>query len=640
MGNDSIKTLIVDYANKKDTDYALLINGKWGTGKTYFLKNELKKVVEKKAEKKFVYVSLNGVKSEEEIMTQILLAKYSYLKKLDKYIPAKLLLEVAKYPADLKFPGASKLIDSFGSVFSRKNLKVENVLSFKDVIICLDDLERKSDKYSIHELLGFVNTTFIEHKKIKLLFIGDESKINESERQAYSNIKEKLIGRVINFQLDLPKVLHNIINTRYENGFREFLLKHENFILKILNDINEVNLRTIVFFLDNFEKIYNALSDEFIKNEEIIKSLITFTLVISVEFKTGNISSTHIDKDNIPSHFMSYSPTSYTVNINELIPIEGFEQQQQQQPVNSEKIFEEKYFPHLSKHYRFFESIYLLIAGGLLDVKKLIEEINKYEEDKIKKSTLEWNECLEDLYHFQEISNDRFEKAQDNVKKYLQEGKYSIYDLATIANRYMFFIDRKICTVFGSHQEVIDYALEHFDKCLKISFEWYGSYKLNQHLHGLTNSYLNKYQNNRKFNELITKIEKAHNDFDRKSNKDELHNLFDKFKIDSGSLDLRDLVKVINYIDISEWKIFLNKIKNRNIPLRDLSLVFSKIGSSNYHDSNLEQLMLIYDEFKTIYTENVISGVSKYHFDNIIDTLEKKISYLKKERKEENLPFE
>jgi predicted AAA+ superfamily ATPase len=37
------KEVIFDYLSKEDTDYAILINGPWGSGKTYYWKNNLSK---------------------------------------------------------------------------------------------------------------------------------------------------------------------------------------------------------------------------------------------------------------------------------------------------------------------------------------------------------------------------------------------------------------------------------------------------------------------------------------------------------------------------------------------------------------------------------------------------------------------
>ena len=44
---EKIVSIITDYLNREETDYALMINGVWGSGKTFFIKNTLKKDIEK-----------------------------------------------------------------------------------------------------------------------------------------------------------------------------------------------------------------------------------------------------------------------------------------------------------------------------------------------------------------------------------------------------------------------------------------------------------------------------------------------------------------------------------------------------------------------------------------------------------------
>jgi predicted AAA+ superfamily ATPase len=42
-----ILTIIKDYIKEPNTDYAILINGAWGSGKTHFLKNSVGKRLRK-----------------------------------------------------------------------------------------------------------------------------------------------------------------------------------------------------------------------------------------------------------------------------------------------------------------------------------------------------------------------------------------------------------------------------------------------------------------------------------------------------------------------------------------------------------------------------------------------------------------
>ena len=60
------------YLNTTETDYAILINGEWGCGKTYFYKNVLSKRIAKLGYKP-VYVSLFGIADSVELSLRLFL---------------------------------------------------------------------------------------------------------------------------------------------------------------------------------------------------------------------------------------------------------------------------------------------------------------------------------------------------------------------------------------------------------------------------------------------------------------------------------------------------------------------------------------------------------------------------------------
>jgi len=77
---NKIEEQVKAYIDRPNTDYAVLINGEWGTGKTYFITN----VIDWKdlcgTDKKIIYISLNGLSSLEEIK------KYLFINTLHRKI--------------------------------------------------------------------------------------------------------------------------------------------------------------------------------------------------------------------------------------------------------------------------------------------------------------------------------------------------------------------------------------------------------------------------------------------------------------------------------------------------------------------------------------------------------------------------
>ena len=79
---------IMDYVKSKNTDYAIMIDGKWGSGKTYFWTKELKPTIESTYFDQYnmystIYVSLYGLTSVEEINKKVF---FELTQKMDKNI--------------------------------------------------------------------------------------------------------------------------------------------------------------------------------------------------------------------------------------------------------------------------------------------------------------------------------------------------------------------------------------------------------------------------------------------------------------------------------------------------------------------------------------------------------------------------
>ena len=60
---NKIEEQVKAYIDRPNTDYAVLINGEWGTGKTYFITNVIDWKELCGIDKKIIYISLNGLSS-------------------------------------------------------------------------------------------------------------------------------------------------------------------------------------------------------------------------------------------------------------------------------------------------------------------------------------------------------------------------------------------------------------------------------------------------------------------------------------------------------------------------------------------------------------------------------------------------
>ena len=68
--NKHIEKYLDHYLEIPHPDYAVMLKGEWGCGKTYFIK----KYINAHKKKNFCYISLNGIKQCNDVIPQILLA--------------------------------------------------------------------------------------------------------------------------------------------------------------------------------------------------------------------------------------------------------------------------------------------------------------------------------------------------------------------------------------------------------------------------------------------------------------------------------------------------------------------------------------------------------------------------------------
>lgn len=356
------------------TNYALLITGNWGVGKTYYYKNTLEKVIVETetiedASKKYrsIYISLFGLQTIEEIQRQIFLSLYPILKNKYTKLSFSLFKPLARGIMTLKNWGNPD--DYFSEIKPDKG----DWINLNQLVICLDDLERKSENLPLEELIGFINS-LVENNDAKIILIANEDKIDEDK---YNDLKEKVIGVTVEFLPDFEKRLKSIIDSRYLDGFKtyaEFLEKNISRLLEFEKAIDG-NLRILIFALDHLHTIYAQIRNEVLDQPRGAKSIIKdkldlilhFSMAISIEYRKGNISFSR--REGIDISGISNLISSATL----------FDKNDGKEEVEPDyrTIFLEKYYSRTAE-YHFFDSIYSFITGGgPFIVDRIQLEVNK-----------------------------------------------------------------------------------------------------------------------------------------------------------------------------------------------------------------------------------------------------------------------
>ena len=72
MNKENLKNFLINYIDDKiNLEQAILINGKWGTGKTFFIKQFIDEVEKSRKDIKVIYISLFGINSIKDIREKI-----------------------------------------------------------------------------------------------------------------------------------------------------------------------------------------------------------------------------------------------------------------------------------------------------------------------------------------------------------------------------------------------------------------------------------------------------------------------------------------------------------------------------------------------------------------------------------------
>ena len=260
--NENIVNFLNGYMMNPDPQYAVLLKGKWGCGKTHFINHWIDTYQKQDAEDKVlepVYVSLYGLSETKQISTAINRVLYPILygkaAKAGKTFLKFMSAIVLKCDVDWNKDGNSDFSMDLGldalSIFKSEDEQVK-----KGNLLIFDDLERCD--VPMKKLLGYLNF-FVEQCHCHLIVIGDEDKIAEGEnKKIFGEFKEKTIGREFEIATDIHSALDTFVNQTPKN---DFVVGHQEQIEKFFAMTECDNLRILRQALWDFSRFEESMTD-------------------------------------------------------------------------------------------------------------------------------------------------------------------------------------------------------------------------------------------------------------------------------------------------------------------------------------------------------------------------------------------
>jgi hypothetical protein len=407
---------------------ALMISGAWGSGKSYYVKNELVKTI-----RRIDYSNKDDIAISDKIYK--LLENYDVLDQA-KFIPVVISIFGLSSVSDIEKSISNKWIEvithgvanKIDKIFSRtekllnRSKKLKDWFDFtgllhytpgvslipRNAVVIIDDLERFSGTIDESEILGFINE-LSENLGFKVILVANEEYLESTK---YLSFKEKVVEKVLSFEPNTHFVAQSIISSFPNEDFRKFMLQES--ICDSLNTSSSfakrypkykrslTNLRTIKFAINHFYKVYCDLhahykdgkitQDEL--NELLFHSWFTI-LAIAIEFKSNKISST--DCRGIDKFFYLSSGEMLFGDDNDSLSDDTFDNTSSDSK-ESDKDKADKKSDNDNKYSRWFYEFYFkargiglrpiaskellgyVISGNIISYEKLITDYNREKE--------------------------------------------------------------------------------------------------------------------------------------------------------------------------------------------------------------------------------------------------------------------
>ena len=466
---------ILDYVRADYTDYAIMINGEWGSGKTYFWNHKIKNKIESMQinGKKYttIYMSLYGISNLDDISKKIFIETTQLMdKNLIKYMDSHDEQNIPEYAKT-----GLNMANFFGVTNNGDKVDYGAFFSTDDKILCFDDLERAN--VDVIDILGYINN-FVEHDHIKTILICNEKELSTKLKNSnlemktfiatylldkkgelfntdkpmvenisdtiesvfdkandYERIKEKLIGETFEYSPKFNYIIDGIL-LRFEKNeeLTTFLRENTNLITTTFVKSGTRNLRILKHALNDFKKIFENVNKLYPNtNVKVLQTMLIFTIAVSFEIKTGSITKDKFVNINSNEEYKAILVSSRVLADNRQFYI---------------KEFDNNYYFNFKSDYRFFKFIEIYVRTRVFDMKAFKKDmeviINTIDTEKLpgyKRLLIE---------EYWKISDDQFPGIIDEVYENVKNGELQLIEILKLFAYFSYF----------SRKGLIDYSMK------------------------------------------------------------------------------------------------------------------------------------------------------------------------------------
>lgn len=441
--NSHIETYLDYYCGLSHAPgFAVLLQGQWGCGKTWFINKYREKL--KEENHKCLYVSLYGMTSFSEVEDTFFQQLHPILSSKGMAITGKILKGLLKGTLKIDLNGDSRDDGTLNVQVPEINLP-EYLKNTDKSILIFDDLERC--KIDLGNILGYINY-FVEHQELKVILVANEDELLKNS--SYQLIKEKLIGKTFGVSLDFEGALESFITTTNNLNVRKFLSDNIELIQDLYERAEYENLRNLKQVVLDFERIFDALPEKAKSKSEILQDLLRLLMAFSIEIKRGVMLPRDISK----------LQKEYTSGLSKRVSSrQSFSTTKEHNAeLNSLQKMLDRY-TFLNLHDPFPSTLWwqIFFEKGILDEKGLEQSIlsSKYFQDE---NTLGWIK----LWHFSDLSDDDFDVLLKKVEAEFNSRVF--HDIGVIKHIFGLFLMFSDVGIYNkTKQEILENSKKYVD---------------------------------------------------------------------------------------------------------------------------------------------------------------------------------
>ncbi|WP_243256211.1 P-loop NTPase fold protein [Rhizobium skierniewicense] len=294
MKNKHATSVIDDYlaADELPVPHAILVEGPWGSGKTYFLEKIYEPNRQDQAKTNgvyrtpFLFISLFGARSAADVEKRMHRAASPKEVAFGKAVGT---LITGVFEA-LKVKDATKTaLDGIEKRAARRHV---------EFILVFDDLER-IEKGCLGEIMGLVNALITTGER-RVILVGDEAKLIEIHADAnWVDQNEKIVGRRVRIEADVESVIRRSVSDVHDSPSKDFMSERIDALIDLAHRSDVENLRNLSWAIVNGARfVRSLLSDREIPHDHVARTMLV-VVATTLWYRSKRLTKKVLDR--VPS---------------------------------------------------------------------------------------------------------------------------------------------------------------------------------------------------------------------------------------------------------------------------------------------------------------------------------------------------